>query len=81
MKSILILTLNCLVIHYCIAQNQNLGIFKKHDDIGDVKLKGSASYNPATEKYKLEGAGTNMWFGVDELHFLWKSMKGDNYPV
>ena len=40
-------------------------------------MAGSAIYDAAAQDYTLTGAGTNMWFGRDQFHFLWKKMKGD----
>lgn len=55
----------------------NLGIFENHLDIGETSIKGSVSYHVADQEYLIEGSGKNMWFGNDEFHFLWKSIKGD----
>jgi hypothetical protein len=40
-------------------------------------LAGSASYDADRQEYSLSGAGTNMWFGRDQFHFVWKKMQGD----
>ncbi|MFC1569470.1 TolB family protein [bacterium] len=57
--------------------NKFIGVFKTASDVGKVKLSGASQYDSQTEEYKLYGAGTNMWFGEDEFHFLWKRMSGD----
>jgi hypothetical protein len=54
-----------------------LGQFDGETDIGAPKLAGAAVYDSATQEYTLSGAGTNMWFGADQFHFVWKKMKGD----
>lgn len=54
-----------------------VGAFDQHGDIGPVKIPGSASYDPATEEYRLQASGANMWLGKDEFHFAWKKLKGD----
>ncbi|WP_247237274.1 biopolymer transporter TolR [Telluribacter sp. SYSU D00476] len=59
------------------AQQAQLGLFEGQADVGRVKLKGSASYNPTDQTYTLTGAGTNMWFGKDEYFMVWKKMRGD----
>ncbi|HEY3853872.1 MAG TPA: biopolymer transporter TolR [Verrucomicrobiae bacterium] len=54
-----------------------IGQFDGDSDVGGPTLAGSASYDAAAQDYTLTGAGTNMWFGRDQFHFLWKKMKGD----
>lgn len=54
-----------------------VGIFENNMDIGNPKLTGSASYDPATQTYNLTGAGSNIWFNRDEFHFVYKKIKGD----
>src|SRR5882724_5083038 len=54
-----------------------IGIFEGQADVGNVALKGQALWSPAAQEYQLRGSGTNMWFGHDEFHFVWKKMKGD----
>ena len=58
------------------AQNNPLGQFEANGDIGNPPLPGSASYDAANQEYTLTAAGTNMWFGRDQFHFVWKKMKG-----
>ena len=60
-----------------IAQENPLGQFEANGDIGNPTLAGSASYDAANQEYTLTAAGTNMWFGRDQFHFVWKKMKGD----
>ncbi len=59
------------------AQENPLGQFDAHVDIGTPALAGSAIYNVANQEYTLTAAGTNMWFGRDQFHFAWKRLKGD----
>lgn len=54
-----------------------VGEFEDQGDIGAPKLSGSASYDAANQEYTLSGAGTNMWLGADQFHFVWKKMSGD----
>jgi Tol biopolymer transport system component len=58
-------------------QENPLGEFGAHTDVGDPKLAGSASYDTALQEYTLTGAGSNMWVGRDEFQFVWKKMTGD----
>ena len=58
-------------------QTKPLGIFDADNDIGNVKHPGSSVYESSTDQYIIKGSGTNMWFGEDEFHFLWKKISGD----
>ncbi len=60
-----------------LSQQNSIGIFDGHGDIGDSVLTGSSTYNSKTQEYEIRGAGYNIWFDHDEFHFLWKRMKGD----
>jgi len=57
--------------------SNDIGLFEGSNDIGDCKLKGSASYNPSTKVYTLTGGGFNMWEKTDEFHMVWKKETGD----
>ncbi len=54
-----------------------LGVFEHHADIGSPKLAGRATYNAATQEYRLTAGGYNVWFERDEMHFAWRMMRGD----
>ena len=38
---------------------------------------GSAEYDNVRNAYTVSGSGENMWFGIDDFHFVWKKMSGD----
>jgi tricorn protease-like protein len=59
------------------AQVSSLGLFESHTDIGKVNTPGTVNFNPGTQEYRLEGSGKNIWFDRDELHFMYKKIKGD----
>ena len=59
------------------AQQDTIGIFSRHADIGNPKLKGALEYNPIDQSYHLKGAGYNIWFGRDEFQFAYNQLKGD----
>jgi TolB protein len=61
----------------CIFAQHPVGIFENHEDIGNPKIKGNASYDEASQTYNIEGGGSNIWFNRDEFHFLYKKLKGD----
>lgn len=54
-----------------------LGIFDGHGDIGTVLHPGTAQFDSATQAYTITGSGENMWFGIDDFHFVWKKVSGD----
>jgi hypothetical protein len=54
-----------------------VGIFDGHQDVGIVLHPGSVLYEPATRSYTIAGSGENMWFGMDDFHFVWKKVSGD----
>ncbi|MGD0941231.1 MAG: hypothetical protein ABR905_16120 [Terracidiphilus sp.] len=56
---------------------QPLGIFESHQDVGTVLHAGSAEYDAAHNAYTVSGSGENMWFGIDDFHFVWKKVSGD----
>src|ERR1051325_6546011 len=60
-----------------LSQENPLGHFESHEDIGNPKLAGSATYDAANQEYTISGAGTNMWFRGDQFQFVWKKLKGD----
>ena len=73
-----IVILFTLLINYNgFAQQNPLGIFDGHTDIGKNVKPGSATYISATGQYIISGAGYNIWADHDEFQFAWKKMKGD----
>jgi len=53
------------------------GIFTDHQDVGTVLHPGSVQYDDAAHTYTVSGSGENMWFGIDDFHFVWKKVSGD----
>jgi Tol biopolymer transport system component len=68
-----------ILVTHCTLKEMKVkpGIFDDNTDIGSVRIKGEATYDPATEIYHVTGSGTNMWFGRDEFHFVWNKMSGN----
>jgi TolB protein len=60
-----------------LGQQNRVGIFEGHGDIGTNVKPGSATYIPETGQYVISGAGYNVWADHDEFQFVWKKMKGD----
>jgi TolB protein len=60
-----------------LAESHPIGIFTDHQDVGTVLHPGSAVYDAARQTYTLTGSGENMWFGIDDFHYVWKKVSGD----
>lgn len=54
-----------------------VGVFENQADIGPVLQKGSAAYDNASRTYTIRGAGENIWFKKDEMHFVWRKLRGN----
>lgn len=72
-----VIALVCMSVANSAFSAESIGQFDGQTDVGAPKLAGSATYDSAAQEYTLSGAGTNMWFGADEFHFVWKKIKGD----
>ncbi len=59
------------------AQNERVGIFDGHGDVGTNIKPGSVTFIPSTGQYVISGAGANVWADHDEFQFVWKKMTGD----
>lgn len=79
MKTILWFFMAALFIQSAslMAQETTLGCFTDHANIGTIRSVGSAVYNPESQVYTIKGSGTNMWFGQDEFHYLFRKYTGD----
>lgn len=70
-------TVTTLGVCSTVAQDGLLGQFDGHGDIGSPQMRGSVVFDASAQEYRLTAGGTNMWFGRDQFHFLWKKLKGD----
>ncbi len=52
-------------------------VFDAYADIGNPKVKGSVSYEQASQTYTIKGGGYNIWFNRDEFQFAHKKIDGD----
>ncbi|MEO6721846.1 MAG: biopolymer transporter TolR [Ferruginibacter sp.] len=59
------------------AQQNELGLFDEHGDVGGPVMKGNTVYNKTDQTYLLSGAGKNVWANLDQFQFVWKKLKGD----
>lgn len=73
----LLIPLACVFGNTTHAQSADLGIFTDHQNVGNVRRAGAASYNPANGTYTVSGGGENIWGKEDQFYFVWKKMKGD----
>jgi TolB protein len=78
MKKITLLISGVLVfILHTAAQQNSVGAFEGHGDVGNPVLQGNTIYNAADQTYLLSGAGKNVWAKQDQFQFAWKKIKGD----
>jgi hypothetical protein len=54
-----------------------IGIFQGATDIGKVVPPGSTTYSPETKSYTVTAAGADIWYGADDMHYVWTKMSGD----
>ena len=66
-----------LVLSVTAQSQEKIGAFAGNDDVGNPIRPGSATYDTEKQEYTISGAGTNMWAGRDEFHFVWQRMKGN----
>jgi len=59
------------------GQENSVGIFDGHKDIGYVKHAGSSGYDAVTQQYSISGSGANIWNNDDQFHFTFKKISGD----
>ena len=60
-----------------LSQQETLGIFAGHTDVGNPAKAGTAIYDAEKQQYAISGAGANMWLGRDEFHYAWRRLKGN----
>jgi TolB protein len=66
-----------LILTQSVCLGQNPGIFEGRTDIGAPARKGMVQFDAGKESYTISGGGSNMWFGRDAFHFVWKKVIGD----
>ena len=59
------------------TSNQDLGQFQGQGDYGTILLPGSGHYDLSKDSYTISGSGANLWFGIDDFHYVWRKMSGD----
>jgi len=76
MKSLLAVG-SLLICHVAFTQNQAVGIFQGHTDVGNPKIPGTVKYDNKSGEYTISGSGQNIWGTHDDFHFVWKKIKGN----
>ena len=66
-----------LAVHPAFSQS----LFEGHSDIGFVLHPGAVDFDPAAKSYKVTGSGENMWFAIDDFHFVWKKVSAANLSL
>ena len=67
-----------LLLHSSLEAQQNkIGIFNGHSDVGTPLMPGAATYIAQTQQYVISGAGANVWADHDEFQYVYKKMSGD----
>lgn len=56
---------------------QKIGQFDGQSDVGSASAAAPARFDAAADTYIVSGRGSNMWFGNDAFHFVWKKLSGD----
>ena len=77
MRKTILLGMGTLLTMTAMASAEPLGQFSAHQDIGQPRHPGSASYDAKTGTYTITGGGQNMWATHDDFHYAWKKMSGD----
>ena len=77
--SLLLVTAFCFYATSVLSQPalENLGQFQDQGDFGTILRHGSGHYDSSHGTYTVSGSGANLWFGIDDFHYVWKKMSGD----
>jgi len=59
------------------ASPEPVGVFAHQGDIGEPTIAGSVTYQASDQSYHMAAAGTNLWGGEDEFHFVWNQLEVD----
>ena len=73
----LALPLLCTNLLYGQTGKAELGLFEGQQDLGNILRAGSGHFDEAKGSYTVSGSGANLWFGIDDFHFVWKKVSGD----
>ena len=65
------------LVSSAMAQENTLGIFTNHIDVGNTKTEGSTIYDTEKQSYTLSGSGENIWNQKDEFQYAYRKLEGD----
>jgi hypothetical protein len=77
MKNLYVLICVCFFWLFGYSQNNSVGSFAYHGDIGHPKNAGSATYDKTKKTYTIKGSGYNIWFNRDEFQYVYNKVKGE----
>ncbi|NJM26019.1 MAG: TolB family protein [Bacteroidia bacterium] len=66
-----------LMSNMALSAQTPVGIFQQTKDVGNPAIKGSTTYDAASQTYHLAGGGYNIWFERDEFHYAYNKLEGD----
>jgi TolB protein len=66
-----------IAVAYGQTSTQGLGQFEDQGDLGTILHAGAGNYDAVKGSYTISGSGANLWFGIDDFHYVWKKMSGD----
>lgn len=74
-----------LALSFCFATviargqsgNRDLGQFQGQGDFGTILHPGSGRYDASKDSYAVSGSGANLWFGIDDFHYVWRKISRD----
>jgi TolB protein len=79
LKALLLVLVGCAVLPMLpgAPAEQKLGVFDGQEDVGLNPKAGSATFDAATNTYRVTGGGANVWGKADAFHFLFSKVSGD----
>jgi TolB protein len=73
----LVLLFGAQMVAFSQQADHGLGQFQGQGDLGTILHAGSSHYDASKDSYTVSGSGANLWFGIDDFHYVWKKMSGD----
>ena len=67
----------CLAFALSVFADSTVGQFAQHADIGAPEIPGSTTYDASIQRYRMSGAGINLWGASDQFQYAANKLKGD----